>query len=174
MSSGAPANSGITVKYYADASNLKLDIGNGDIDVAFPSLSATDIADLRTNDKVQGRRRPRWRHPLHRLQLQHDAVRRDDDRGRPGQGARRPPGRGRPRSTARRSRRMSTRTPSRRCTRTSRRASPAPTSRSRACTATATADRASTRPRRPSRRRRHHAGRAQPAVQRRPLRPVVG
>ncbi|GAA1955524.1 ABC transporter substrate-binding protein [Microbacterium deminutum] len=50
---GAPANSGITVKYYADASNLKLDIANGDIDVAFPSLSPTDIADLRTNDKVK-------------------------------------------------------------------------------------------------------------------------
>lgn len=49
----APENSGITVKYYADASNLKLDIGKGDIDVAFPSLSATDIADLRTNDKVK-------------------------------------------------------------------------------------------------------------------------
>ena len=47
------ANSGITTKYYADASNLKLDIGNGDVDVAFPSLSATDIADLKTNDKVK-------------------------------------------------------------------------------------------------------------------------
>ncbi len=47
------ANSGITTKYYADASNLKLDIGNGDVDVAFPSLSATDIADLKKNDKVK-------------------------------------------------------------------------------------------------------------------------
>src|SRR5690606_4268597 len=36
-----------------DASNLKLAIGNGDIDVAFRSLSATDVADLSTNDKVQ-------------------------------------------------------------------------------------------------------------------------
>ncbi|WP_417563205.1 ABC transporter substrate-binding protein [Microbacterium sp.] len=50
---GAAANSGVTVKYYADASNLKLAIGNGDIDVAFRSLSPTDIADLKTNSKVQ-------------------------------------------------------------------------------------------------------------------------
>lgn len=47
------ANGGITTKYYADASNLKLDIGSGAVDVAFPSLSATDIADLKTNDKVK-------------------------------------------------------------------------------------------------------------------------
>lgn len=50
---GAAANSGIQAKYYADASNLKLAIGNGDIDVAFRSLSATDVADLATNDKVK-------------------------------------------------------------------------------------------------------------------------
>lgn len=50
---GAAENSGVQTKYYADASNLKLAIGNGDIDVAFRSLSATDVADLATNDKVQ-------------------------------------------------------------------------------------------------------------------------
>ncbi|QAY59682.1 peptide ABC transporter substrate-binding protein [Microbacterium protaetiae] len=50
---GAAENSGVTVKYYADASNLKLAIGNGDIDVAFRSLSATDVDDLSKNDKVQ-------------------------------------------------------------------------------------------------------------------------
>ncbi|WP_426322754.1 ABC transporter substrate-binding protein [Microbacterium sp. E-13] len=50
---GAPENSGISVKYYADPSNLKLDIGNGDIDVAYRSLSATDIEDLSKNDKVK-------------------------------------------------------------------------------------------------------------------------
>jgi len=50
---GAVANSGVTVKYYADSSNLKLAVGNGDIDVAYRSLSATDISDLGTNDKVQ-------------------------------------------------------------------------------------------------------------------------
>ncbi|MDR6867988.1 peptide/nickel transport system substrate-binding protein [Microbacterium resistens] len=50
---GKAENSGITAKYYADASNLKLAIGNGDIDVAFRSLSATDIDDLSKNDKVK-------------------------------------------------------------------------------------------------------------------------
>ena len=49
----AAENAGITVKYYADASNMKLDVGNGDIDVAFRSFSATDIADLSTNDAVK-------------------------------------------------------------------------------------------------------------------------
>jgi peptide/nickel transport system substrate-binding protein len=48
-----PANSGITVKYYADPSNLKLDIGNGDIDVAYRSLSATDIDALSSNKAVK-------------------------------------------------------------------------------------------------------------------------
>jgi peptide/nickel transport system substrate-binding protein len=43
----------INVKYYADASNLKLDIQEGNIDVAFRSLSATDIEDLRGNDEVK-------------------------------------------------------------------------------------------------------------------------
>jgi peptide/nickel transport system substrate-binding protein len=43
----------VNVKYYADASNLKLDVQKGDIDVAFRSLSATDIEDLRGNDKVK-------------------------------------------------------------------------------------------------------------------------
>lgn len=50
---GAPENEGVQVKYYADASNLKLAIGNGDIDVAFRSLSATDVEDLSTNDDVK-------------------------------------------------------------------------------------------------------------------------
>ena len=50
---GAPENSGIQAKYYADASNLKLAIGNGDIDVAFRSLSATDIDSLKGNSKVK-------------------------------------------------------------------------------------------------------------------------
>jgi len=43
----------INVKYYADSSNLKLDIQEGNIDVAFRSLSATDIEDLRGNDEVK-------------------------------------------------------------------------------------------------------------------------
>ncbi|HET9649168.1 MAG TPA: ABC transporter substrate-binding protein [Microlunatus sp.] len=49
-----PAKTGtVNVKYYAEESNLKLDVGSNAIDVAFRSLSANDIADLRTNDKVK-------------------------------------------------------------------------------------------------------------------------
>ncbi len=50
---GAPKTETVNVKYYADASNLKLDIQEGNIDVAFRSLSATDIDDLRGNDNVK-------------------------------------------------------------------------------------------------------------------------
>jgi len=50
---GAAKTEKINVKYYADASNLKLDIQEGNIDVAFRSLSATDIEDLRGNDNVK-------------------------------------------------------------------------------------------------------------------------
>lgn len=50
---GAPKSDEVTVKYYADASNLKLDIQQGNVDVAFRSLTATDIDDLRGDDKVQ-------------------------------------------------------------------------------------------------------------------------
>ena len=42
----------VNVKYFADSSNLKLEVQEGGIDVAFRSLSATDIDDLRGNDKV--------------------------------------------------------------------------------------------------------------------------
>jgi peptide/nickel transport system substrate-binding protein len=49
-----PAKTGtVNVKYYADSSNLKLDVQKGDIDVAFRSLSATDIDSLRGNNKVK-------------------------------------------------------------------------------------------------------------------------
>jgi peptide/nickel transport system substrate-binding protein len=50
---GAAKTENVNVKYYADESNLKLDIQEGNIDVAFRSLSATDVEDLRGNDKVQ-------------------------------------------------------------------------------------------------------------------------
>jgi peptide/nickel transport system substrate-binding protein len=50
---GAPKTSQVNVRYYADSSNLKLDIAEGNIDVAFRSLSATDIDDLRGNDQVE-------------------------------------------------------------------------------------------------------------------------
>ena len=49
-----PAKTGtVNVKYYADPSNLKLEVGNNSIDAAYRSLSANDVADLRTNDKVK-------------------------------------------------------------------------------------------------------------------------
>ena len=49
-----PAKTGtINVKYYAEEPNLKLDVASNAIDVAFRSLSATDVADLRTNNKVK-------------------------------------------------------------------------------------------------------------------------
>jgi peptide/nickel transport system substrate-binding protein len=47
------AVSPINAKYYADSSNLKLDVQEGNIDVAFRSLSATDVDDLSKNDKVK-------------------------------------------------------------------------------------------------------------------------
>ncbi|MDY7556597.1 ABC transporter substrate-binding protein [Cryobacterium sp. 10C3] len=50
---GAAKSDVVNVKYYADASNLKLDVQEGNIDVAFRSLSSTDIDDLRGNDKVK-------------------------------------------------------------------------------------------------------------------------
>lgn len=40
-------------KYYADASNMKLDIQNNQIDVAFRSLTATDVDDLKSKDNVK-------------------------------------------------------------------------------------------------------------------------
>jgi len=49
----APAsNEGVILSYFADSSNLKLAVQQGDVDVAYRSLSATDVADLRTNNNV--------------------------------------------------------------------------------------------------------------------------
>lgn len=50
---GTAANDGVNVKYYADASNMKLDVQKNNIDVAYRSLSATDIDDLRNDDNVK-------------------------------------------------------------------------------------------------------------------------
>jgi peptide/nickel transport system substrate-binding protein len=50
---GAPKTDQVNTRYYTDASNLKLDIQEGNIDVAFRSLTATDIDDLRGNDQVE-------------------------------------------------------------------------------------------------------------------------
>jgi peptide/nickel transport system substrate-binding protein len=49
----APANGGVILSYFAESSNLKLAVQEGDIDVAYRSLSATDVDDLSGNDKVQ-------------------------------------------------------------------------------------------------------------------------
>jgi peptide/nickel transport system substrate-binding protein len=48
----APANEGVILSYYADSSNLKLDVQEGQIDVAYRSLSATDVEDLSGDDNV--------------------------------------------------------------------------------------------------------------------------
>ena len=48
----APVNDGVVLSYYADSSNLKLDVQEGQIDVAYRSLSATDVADLSGDDNV--------------------------------------------------------------------------------------------------------------------------
>lgn len=50
---GAPKTSEVNVKYFAEASNLRLEIEEGSIDVAYRSLAATDIASLRENSDVK-------------------------------------------------------------------------------------------------------------------------
>ncbi|WP_448263607.1 ABC transporter substrate-binding protein [Microbacterium aurum] len=49
----APVNSGVILSYFAESSNLKLAVQEGDVDVAHRSLSATDVDDLSGNDKVK-------------------------------------------------------------------------------------------------------------------------
>lgn len=49
---GEPQAKNVDLKYYTDSSNLKLDVQEGNVDAAYRSLSATDVADLKTNDKV--------------------------------------------------------------------------------------------------------------------------
>lgn len=48
----AAANSGVILSYFAESSNLKLAVQEGDVDVAYRSLSATDVEDLSGNDAV--------------------------------------------------------------------------------------------------------------------------
>lgn len=50
---GAPATSKVNVKHYTEASNLRLDIEKGNIDVAWRSLSATDIESLGKVDTLK-------------------------------------------------------------------------------------------------------------------------
>ncbi|HEY8590469.1 MAG TPA: ABC transporter substrate-binding protein [Naasia sp.] len=49
---GPAENDGVILSVYADSSNLKLDVQEGEIDVAHRSLAPTDIEDLRGNDEV--------------------------------------------------------------------------------------------------------------------------
>ena len=105
----------VFVKYYSEPSALKLAAENGEVDVAWRSLSPTDIADLKGNDDVtvatgEGSEIRYW-------VWQHRA---------PGRQAARRSARRSPRSsTATRSPRTPTTAPSTRCTRSFRRASPA-------------------------------------------------
>lgn len=55
---GKPANEGANIKYYADSNNLKLDVQEGNIDVAGRSLTATDAADLEKDSKVKVHKGP--------------------------------------------------------------------------------------------------------------------
>jgi peptide/nickel transport system substrate-binding protein len=55
---GKPANDGANIKYYADSNNLKLDVQQGNIDVAGRVLTATDVADLEKDAKVKVHKGP--------------------------------------------------------------------------------------------------------------------
>lgn len=55
---GKPANDGANIKYYADSNNLKLDVQQGNIDVAGRVLTATDVADLEKDSKVKVHKGP--------------------------------------------------------------------------------------------------------------------
>ena len=51
--SAKPVNAGVTQKTFSDATNLKLSITNGDIDVAYRSLTPTDIESLKADASVK-------------------------------------------------------------------------------------------------------------------------
>ncbi len=55
---GKPKTATINLKYYADQSNMKLAVQEGDIDVATRSLSATDIDSLASNNNVKVHKGP--------------------------------------------------------------------------------------------------------------------
>ena len=50
---GEPKNDAVTMTYYSDSNNLKLDVQNGEIDVAWRSLTPTDIESLEEADGVE-------------------------------------------------------------------------------------------------------------------------
>ncbi|QCP04770.1 ABC transporter substrate-binding protein [Brevibacterium sp. CS2] len=49
---GEPKSDAVQMRYYTDANNMKLDVQSGTIDVAWRSLSATDIEDLGGDDNL--------------------------------------------------------------------------------------------------------------------------
>ena len=49
----AVANTGVTLKNFTDDTNLKMSISNGDIDVAYRSLTPTDIQSLQSDSNVK-------------------------------------------------------------------------------------------------------------------------
>ncbi|QOD02226.1 ABC transporter substrate-binding protein [Pseudarthrobacter sp. BIM B-2242] len=55
---GAASNDGANLKHYADPNNLKLDVQQGNIDVAGRILTATDVADLEKDSKVKVHKGP--------------------------------------------------------------------------------------------------------------------
>ncbi|WP_022906392.1 ABC transporter substrate-binding protein [Curtobacterium sp. B18] len=50
---GKPKTDEVTASYYTKETDLKLAVQKGDVDVAYRSLTPTDIADLRKDDKVK-------------------------------------------------------------------------------------------------------------------------
>ncbi|WP_425860599.1 ABC transporter substrate-binding protein [Arthrobacter sp. TWP1-1] len=50
---GAAKSESVTIKYYADSNNLKLDVQKGNIDVAWRTLTATDIDSLKEDKNVK-------------------------------------------------------------------------------------------------------------------------
>ncbi|MGA7206966.1 MAG: ABC transporter substrate-binding protein [Specibacter sp.] len=50
---GPAKSDAATIKYYANSNNLKLDVQQGNIDVAWRSMTATDIDSLKGDNKVQ-------------------------------------------------------------------------------------------------------------------------
>ena len=48
-----PATDTVNLKYYANSNNLKLDVQQGNIDVAWRSLTATDVESLASDSKVK-------------------------------------------------------------------------------------------------------------------------
>ncbi len=49
----APANDSVILNYYSDSSNLKLALQNGEVDVAYRSLSPADISGLSSEDGIE-------------------------------------------------------------------------------------------------------------------------